>query len=233
METSTSMNVFEALNAAMKKVSAIGKDRKNTMQGFQYRGIDDVMNELHGIFSEVGVFVVPEVLEQTREERKNSKGTTLIYSILKTRITFYAVDGTYVSAVVIGEGMDSGDKASNKALSVALKYALLQVLCIPTEEMKDPDAESHEVQPKGTAIKKAQKSASAQSAFKGGEDTQEERYMIGKLLDAIGDASLYDKVGEWRKARTAGECIDYLKQMLSERSHATSGNEGGENGSKD
>lgn len=233
METSTSMNVFEALNAAMKNVSAIGKDRKNTMQGFQYRGIDDVMNELHGIFSEVGVFVVPEVLEQTREERKNSKGTTLIYSILKTRITFYAVDGSHVSAVVVGEGMDSGDKASNKALSVALKYALLQVLCIPTEELKDPDAESHEVQPKSAAIKKA-KSVTAQSAFKGGEDTDEERYMIGKLLDAIGDASLYDKVGEWRINRTAAECIDYLKKMLSERSHATSGQtEGGENGSQD
>lgn len=43
--------------------------------------------------------------------------------------------------------MDSGDKATNKAMSVALKYACFQVLMIPTEEMLDPDSETHEVAP--------------------------------------------------------------------------------------
>ena len=38
--------------------------------------------------------------------------------------------------------MDSGDKATNKAMSVAFKYACFQVFCIPTEEMRDPDAET-------------------------------------------------------------------------------------------
>ena len=38
--------------------------------------------------------------------------------------------------------MDSGDKASNKAMSSAFKYACFQVFCIATEEMKDPDAET-------------------------------------------------------------------------------------------
>ena len=64
--------------------------------------------------------------------------------MLKVRYTFYAEDGTSVSAVVIGEGMDSGDKASNKAMAIAMKYAFFQVFCIPTEEMKDPDAETPE-----------------------------------------------------------------------------------------
>ena len=58
------------------------------------------------------------------------------------KYTFYAEDGSSVSAVVQGEGMDSADKSSNKAMSVAFKYACFQVLCIPTEEMKDPDAET-------------------------------------------------------------------------------------------
>ena len=58
---------------------------------------------------------------------------------------FVATDGSQVSCVVEGEGMDSGDKASNKAMAVAHKYALLQVLMIPTEEQKDPDAEVHEL----------------------------------------------------------------------------------------
>ena len=54
-----------------------------------------------------------------------------------------------MDAVTIGEGMDSGDKATNKAMAIAFKYACFQVFCIPTEEMNDPDSESPEAQPKG------------------------------------------------------------------------------------
>lgn len=142
------MNICTAINAVMADVGAIGKDSKNATQGFMYRGVDAVMNALQPAMIKHKVFVVPEVLEQTREERVNAKGTTLLYSILKVRFTFFSDDGSNISAVVIGEGMDSGDKASNKAMSVAFKYACFQVFCIPTEEMKDPDAESHEVKAK-------------------------------------------------------------------------------------
>lgn len=136
------MNIFEAIGKIMKECGAIGKDRRNAQQNFNFRGVDDVMNAMHPILAENGVFVVPEVLESTREERTTARGGNLIYSILKIKFTFYAEDGTSVSAVVQGEGMDSADKSSNKAMSVAFKYALFQVFCIPTEEMADPDAET-------------------------------------------------------------------------------------------
>lgn len=139
------MNIYESINKVMEDIGAIGKTSKNTTQGFMYRGVDAVMNALQPALIRHKVFVVPEVLEQHREERQNSKGTTLIYSIAKIKYRFYAEDGTSVEAVVIGEGMDSGDKSMNKAMSVAFKYACFQVLCIPTEEMVDPDSESHEV----------------------------------------------------------------------------------------
>lgn len=142
------MNIFESINKVMAKIGAVGKDSKNQTQGFMYRGIDAVMNAINPALVENKVFVVPTVLEQTREERTNSKGTTLIYSICKIKFTFYAEDGTSVEAITIGEGMDSGDKATNKAMSIAFKYACFQVFCIPTEEMVDPDAECHEVKPK-------------------------------------------------------------------------------------
>ena len=61
--------------------------------------------------------------------------------------TFWTVDGTSVECSVIGEGMDSGDKATNKAMAIAHKYALLQTFCIPTEDMIDPDSQVHEVKP--------------------------------------------------------------------------------------
>ena len=141
------MNIYEAIADIMRKGYSIGKEKRNAQQGFMYRGIDDVMNTFQPLLADAGIFVVPEVLEQTREERQSTKGNNLIYSILKMRYTFYASDGTSVSAVVVGEGMDSGDKASNKAMAVAMKYAMFQVFCIPTEEMADPDAEVHEVKP--------------------------------------------------------------------------------------
>lgn len=144
------MNIFESINSVMKEIGAIGKNSKNAQQGFMFRGIDDVMNALNPALIKNKVFVVPQVLEQTREERQTSKGGTLIYSICKIKYSFYAEDGSSVDAVVIGEGMDSGDKATNKAMSIAFKYACFQVFCIPTEEMKaaDPDLESHEVSAK-------------------------------------------------------------------------------------
>ena len=141
-------NIFQSVNAVMSEIGAVGKTSKNAQQGFMYRGIDAVMNALQPALIKNGVFVVPEILEQTREERVNKNGTTLIYSICKIKYSFYAEDGSSISTVVIGEGMDSGDKATNKAMSIAFKYACFQVFCIPTEEMVDPDAEVHEVKPK-------------------------------------------------------------------------------------
>ena len=156
--------IHTAINGIMSDIGAIGKDRKNQQQGFMYRGVDEVMNALQPALVKHKVYVVPEVLEQTREERQTAKGGLLLYSILKVRFTFYADDGSSVSATVIGEGMDSGDKASNKAMSIAFKYACFQVFCIPTEEMSDPDGESPEVAPKKETDKPKSKNTVEQKA---------------------------------------------------------------------
>ena len=138
------MNIYESITKIMEEIPAIGKDQTNKTQGFKYRGIDDVMNTLQPLLSKNKVFIVPQILEQTRAERTTNKGGNLIYSICKIKYIFYAEDGTYIEAVTVGEGMDSGDKATNKAMAIAMKYALFQVFCIPTEEMKDPDGETPE-----------------------------------------------------------------------------------------
>ena len=138
------MNIYESITKIMEEIPAIGKDQTNKTQGFKYRGIDDVMNTLQPLLSKNKVFIVPQILEQTREERTTNKGGNLIYSICKIKYIFYAEDGSYIEAVTVGEGMDSGYKATNKAMATAMKYALFQVFCIPTEEMKDPDGETPE-----------------------------------------------------------------------------------------
>ncbi len=136
------MNIYESITAVQADVDFIGKD-KTTQSGskFNYRGVDQVLNTLHPLFSKHKVFAVPEVLEiLKRDERTTSSGNKVLYEVLKIKYTFYAEDGTSVSAVVVGEAMDSGDKVSNKCMSVAYKYACFQILSIPTEETAaDPD----------------------------------------------------------------------------------------------
>ena len=130
----------------MRDMPVIGKEKVNAQQGFKYRGIDDVMNVLQPLFVKHGVYAVPEVLDRTREERTSRNGAVMAYTVLTVKYTLIAAsDGSSISAIVVGEGMDSGDKSSNKAMSVAMKYAMFQLLCIPTEEMKDPDSESPEL----------------------------------------------------------------------------------------
>jgi len=137
--------ITEKLIQINKEIGIIGKSQKNQQQGFSFRGIDQVMNELHALFAKHEVVILPQVKSRTREERTNTKGTLLFYTHLTVEFQFMAVDGSLICSTIIGEAMDSGDKGCNKAMSVALKYALLQMFLIPTEELKDPDAETHEV----------------------------------------------------------------------------------------
>jgi len=137
--------IYKALAEINKQITAIGKNRKNEQQGFKFRGIDDVMNELHSLFAGNEVIIIPEVQDVETTERTNQRGTTLFYVKARMKYTFVASDGSSVSSTIMGEAMDGGDKATNKAMSVALKYALLQMFLIPTEEDKDPDGVTHTV----------------------------------------------------------------------------------------
>jgi len=138
------MEIYKRLAEINKRITAIGKNQQNKQQGFQYRGVDDVMNELHSLFAEHEVIILPELINGSREERQSKSGALLITSLNDYRFTFVTVDGSACNATIRGEGMDSGDKSSNKSIAVALKYVLTQMFLIPTNEMKDPDAEVHE-----------------------------------------------------------------------------------------
>ncbi len=153
------MNIYESIAAIQADVDFIGKD-KTTQSGskFKYRGVDQVLNTLHPLFAKHKVFAVPEVLEiLTREERATNSGSKVLYEVLKVKYTFYAEDGTSVSAVVVGEAMDSGDKVSNKCMSVAYKYACFQLLSIPTEETTaDPDDSNEQLKPTKSKARRIQ-----------------------------------------------------------------------------
>lgn len=125
--------------AILKETKAITKSEKNQQQGFKFRGIDNVMNELHELFAKNDVFILQEVQGFTTENRPTKSGGTNTFTRATIKFRYMTTDGSCVETVNVGEAMDSGDKGFNKAMSIALKYSLLQMFLIPTEEPKDPD----------------------------------------------------------------------------------------------
>ena len=158
------MKIQPALIAVMREIPTIGKSQKNTQQGFNFRGIDAVYNELHGLLAKHGIVTIPKAGIPTREERVTKSGSVLTFVSLPMTYQFTAEDGSYVEASVIGEGMDSGDKGTNKAMAIAHKYALLQTFLIPTEEQKDPDFDSHEVAPRPAVARVMDKNPAVRQA---------------------------------------------------------------------
>ena len=123
--------------------AGIGKTKKNEQQGYQFRGIDDVYNALAPVMSKHGLVMLPRMIERTVTERVTKSGSTLFYVLVNAEFDFVATsDGSTHTVCTYGEAMDSGDKATNKAMSAAYKYAAFQTFCIPTEA-QDADATTH------------------------------------------------------------------------------------------
>ena len=142
------MKVYQAINKvqAALAIEGISKDRNNQAQGYKFRGIDDVYNAMAPLLAKNGLCILPRVTARECVERVNAKGTALFYVTVAVDFDFVcAEDGSKHTVSTYGEAMDSGDKATNKAMSAAYKYACMQAFSIPTEGDNDADASTHEV----------------------------------------------------------------------------------------
>ena len=140
--TGKAPRIFAAINAVMLKVGAIAKTGLNKFQNYNFRGIDDVYNSLNAPMAAEGIFSTSEILESKFEVGATKSGTVQQHVWLRMKYTFWAADGSSVSTETVGEAEDTSDKASNKAMAVAHKYALLQIFAIPTVDPKDPEVDS-------------------------------------------------------------------------------------------
>lgn len=128
----------------MRDVGAIGKNGLNDFDKYKFRSIDDVYNKLQPALYKNGVFFIPQVLDSTEEKQTSQKGTQQVRIKLRVKYTIFADDGSSIETIVEGEGIDRSDKATNKALTAALKYMLIQVFCIAVEGQEDSDRETVE-----------------------------------------------------------------------------------------
>lgn len=139
--------VLAAIHAVSNELAQIGisKDRRNKEQGFDFRGIDQVMNVLAPLLVKHHLLVIPRFFDRIVTERQTKSGSTAFNVVLRGEFHFVSViDGTEVVANTVGEGQDMGDKATNKAMAIAYKYAMFQTFCVPLEASADPDAHTPE-----------------------------------------------------------------------------------------
>jgi hypothetical protein len=143
------MKVYQAINAVQGALAKTGiaKNRTNTQgSGFKFRGIDDVYNAIAPLLADHGLCILPRMLSRICEERTSKSGGALFYVTVEAEFDFVAVeDGSKHTVKTYGEAMDSGDKATNKAMSSAYKYACFQSFAIPLEGEPDADASTFEV----------------------------------------------------------------------------------------
>jgi len=155
MSEKPAVQIIELLSKVMEDVGAVRKGERNQAQNFNFRGIDAVVNAVSPALRKHGVVVTPEIVSNdytTVEVGKNR--TSMGHCRVTVTYKFWAPDGSYLPTTVSAESMDSGDKATAKAMSVAFRTCLLQTLCLPTDET-DPDHEVYERAPRGETNRSA------------------------------------------------------------------------------
>jgi hypothetical protein len=204
-------HVYQAIAAVQGELATVGiaKTRRNTQgSGYNFRGIDDVYAALSPLLAKHKLVVVPRVLTREVIERQSKNGGALFYVTVHAEFDFVsAIDGTTHTAATFGEAMDSGDKATNKAMSAAYKYAAFMTFAIPTEGDNDADAVTHEVAsaPRRTAM-----------------ITDEQRSLMTALIPAAGktvqdivEAYGVSSIAELSEAKAAA-AIARLKSLAKE-----------------
>ena len=140
--------IHERLIAVMEEVEHIKKENHSKGLNFAFRGIEHVMNSLHVLFKKHGVLIVTEIVKHEMHEIETARGTKGYHHLSRVAFHLTASDGSRCTVLSLGEALDYGDKGATKTLSIALKYALLNLFLIPTKETAelDPDADSsHEI----------------------------------------------------------------------------------------
>ena len=196
------MKVYKAINAVQAELSTIGivKDKRNQQgAGYNFRGIDDVYNAIAPLLAKHGLCILPRVLARECVERQSKSGGALFYITVEAEFDFVSSeDGTKHTVKTFGEAMDSGDKATNKAMSAAYKYACFQAFSIPTESRDDADYQTHEV----ATYKSVIDITDYLSAIEASANSEELAEVYKQALEACqGNQGLQAKVIAAKKAR--------------------------------
>lgn len=141
-DESQGLAIHRSMGEVMRAVTAIDKSQYNEQQKFRYRGVDDIMNALHGLFADAGIVIIPRELDMQNSELpmapdRDGRARVMHRTLIHMEFTFMSTqDGSVVTADGWGEGQDMADKGPYKAKSFALKSVLSQMFLIPTADLE-------------------------------------------------------------------------------------------------
>jgi hypothetical protein len=213
MEPTTAGKIFSAIPAIMQLIEPIKKTRTNTEQGYKFRGVDDAMNTISPLLATAGVFIFTAKTETLSSDAIVSKKGSAGYRI-RNRYTFRfcASDGSFIEVVSDGEAIDYGDKASNKAASVAYREAIFKTFCIPFEG-NDTENESHDLQPQ--APPPARKPAPAPASRPAATTTPLKKFLSG--VPRIKDEAGIKAASDWMAHNLKGDDVTAAMNALAAR----------------
>ena len=136
----TPLNLRQKLAEVRRRIGYIQKRGHNERFNYRYVTAADIAGAVGDILAQLGVVVIPSLESIAYEPAKISGAPVERFARVVMAYTFADVDTTEaVTVKVPGEGLDVGDKAPYKAMTGALKYALLQSFLLASGD--DPEDE--------------------------------------------------------------------------------------------
>jgi hypothetical protein len=186
--------------------TGIGKDSENTFDRYKFRGIDAVYNALAPLLAKHGLCVLPRIIERDCQERVSRKGEPMFYVTVTAEFDFVAAeDGSIHTVRTYGEAMDRSDKATNKAMSAAYKYAAFMAFAIPTEGDNDADAATPMVEARQPVQQERPAKQPAHSALK----SQVREFV--STMEGCGD---WDEWAAFRDSKEAQSLLADVRKKL-------------------
>ncbi|MDT2194880.1 ERF family protein [Paenibacillus larvae] len=132
------MTLVKKLAEVMDSVKYIQKTGYNSFNNYKYATEADVNEKVREELAGRKVIMIPNVKSQSIREHKNRKGYIEYIATVQVEFTFMdGESGETITFSTFGEGQDSGDKGTYKAITGAQKYALMKAFMIPTGD--DPE----------------------------------------------------------------------------------------------
>jgi hypothetical protein len=146
------LNLYQKINEVMKKVESVNKGATIEMgKGRTYTAVnhDDVTSLLHKPLADIGIVAMPDMCEVALElvekeveyQGKISKKNDYLIKVWAS-VEFINSDkpDERIKTRAFSYALDSGDKATGKAYSMAIKYAYLKTFMLEScdeEESRD------------------------------------------------------------------------------------------------
>ena len=147
------MNIYEKMSAITAEIGVVEKNlnvKVNSNSSYKAVSERDVLDAVKPIEQKYRVYSYPanrkivdrDVLTKETEYNGTITRTNTLFMRVETVYRFVNIDkpDEFIETTVYGDGLDTGDKASGKAMTYADKYALMKAYKLSTGDDTDKEA---------------------------------------------------------------------------------------------